>query len=273
MKSSPSLASRRSCTSTSSSNKEKHQGITKLQGHLVTTTISAATLNKCTTSTPMVVSLRRIGKRILDHLRSKEAKEPLSKGQISITTEGACKAEAVVMAEAPTHSSLCTACTMAVKPTIAQKTAPSSSSPKERWSKIPTSLYNNHCLERLTTQCNGLCLTTNILRPTLRSSCHKPTKTASSLPILPLCHNQPPTTFTGSTNNIPSISFIDHLPNAKKHKSSKQTRNQSTPPPPLQICEPPQQTKSFPTHGIIVTINKGSNTDFDNNRQQRDYYR
>jgi hypothetical protein len=44
-------------------------------------------------------------------------------------------------------------------------------------------------------------------------------------------------------------------------------------PPPLQICEPPQQSDHFPTHGTILTIIGGSNTDFENKRQQRDYYR
>jgi hypothetical protein len=45
------------------------------------------------------------------------------------------------------------------------------------------------------------------------------------------------------------------------------------PPPPLpQIQEPPQQPDTFPTHGTILTITKGSNTDFDINRQHRDYY-
>jgi hypothetical protein len=44
-------------------------------------------------------------------------------------------------------------------------------------------------------------------------------------------------------------------------------------PPPLQICEPLQQIDSYPTHDTILTITGGSNTDFDNKRQQRDYYR
>jgi hypothetical protein len=39
------------------------------------------------------------------------------------------------------------------------------------------------------------------------------------------------------------------------------------------IREPPQQTESFPTHDTILTITGGSNTDFDNKRQHRDYYR
>jgi hypothetical protein len=48
------------------------------------------------------------------------------------------------------------------------------------------------------------------------------------------------------------------------------------PPPPLpppQIQEPQQQNDTFPTHGTILTITGGSNTDFDTKWQRRDYYR
>jgi hypothetical protein len=90
----------------------------------------------------MAIDLRRIGTKILDHLYKSEAREPSSKGQNSIR-EGACQVEAVVVAEAHTHSSLRTTSTMAVTPTTAQKTIPYSSSLKERWSKNPTSLCSN----------------------------------------------------------------------------------------------------------------------------------
>jgi hypothetical protein len=40
-----------------------------------------------------------------------------------------------------------------------------------------------------------------------------------------------------------------------------------------QIQEPPQQAYAFPTHGTILTITGGSNTNFDTKRQRRDYYR
>jgi hypothetical protein len=43
------------------------------------------------------------------------------------------------------------------------------------------------------------------------------------------------------------------------------------PPPPPQIQEPQQEAKTFPTHGTILTIIRGSNTDFDTNGQHRDY--
>jgi hypothetical protein len=55
--------------------------------------------------------------------------------------------------------------------------------------------------------------------------------------------------------------------------NTNQQTKLETNPPPLQIREPPQQTDSFPTHDTILTITGGSNTDFDNKRQQRDYYR
>jgi hypothetical protein len=96
----------------------------------------------------MVVSLQRIGKRILDHLRKKEATEILSKGQTNITREGVHQAEAVVAVETHIHSGLRTTCTTTVKPTITQKTAPYYLSPKERWSKTPINLRNNHHPEK-----------------------------------------------------------------------------------------------------------------------------
>jgi hypothetical protein len=103
--------------------------MTKLEGQPTTMTISAATPSMCTTSTPLVMGLWRTGKRILDHLRKKEAMEPSSTCQTSIIREGACQAETTV--EAHTHSSIRTACTMAVKPTIAQKIAPYSMSQRK----------------------------------------------------------------------------------------------------------------------------------------------
>jgi hypothetical protein len=90
----------------------------------------------------------------------------------------------------------------------------------------------------------------------------QPNSTSDILPILPLRHNQPSSTFVGSINNIPSLGSTDnipslgstdnipassstnHLPNAKQH-------------------QPQQQNEAFPTHGTILTITGGSNTDFD----------
>jgi hypothetical protein len=104
--------------------------------------ISVATPSKYIALTPMAVDLRRIGKGILVHLYNKETKDPLSKDETTIIIEGACQAEV------HTLSNLYTACFTTVKPTIAQKIAPSSSSPKERWSKTPASLHSNHHLEK-----------------------------------------------------------------------------------------------------------------------------
>jgi hypothetical protein len=42
--------------------------------------------------------------------------------------------------------------------------------------------------------------------------------------------------------------------------------------PPPQVQEPPQQHENFPTHGTILTITEGSNTDIETKRQRRDYY-
>jgi hypothetical protein len=53
------------------------------------------------------------------------------------------------------------------------------------------------------------------------------------------------------------------------NNANQQTKPETNPPtpPPLQIREPLQQIDSFPTHGTILTITEGSNTDFDNKRQ------
>jgi hypothetical protein len=64
------------------------------------------------------------------------------------------------------------------------------------------------------------------------------------------------------------------MPNNTTH----QNKPEANPPPPplsarLQIREPPQQNDNFLTHDTILTITEGSNTNFDNKRQQRDYYR
>jgi hypothetical protein len=94
----------------------------------------------------MAVGLQKTGKRILGHPRKKEVTRLLTTDQISTTREVASQVKVVVTAEA--HSSLCTACTMEMILTIAQKTTQYSSNPRERWSKTPTSLHNNLYLEK-----------------------------------------------------------------------------------------------------------------------------
>jgi hypothetical protein len=74
------------------------------------------------------------------------------------------------------------------------------------------------------------------------------------------------------TNNIPSDSTTDHIPNAKQRKSN-QDRSQPTTATSATIQEHPQQLDTFPTHNTILTITEGSNTDIDTKRQQRDDYR
>jgi hypothetical protein len=61
------------------------------------------------------------------------------------------------------------------------------------------------------------------------------------------------------------------MPNNRNQESKPETN--PPPPPLLQIYESLQQTKSFPTHGTILIITGGSNTDFNSKRQRRDYYR
>jgi hypothetical protein len=61
------------------------------------------------------------------------------------------------------------------------------------------------------------------------------------------------------------------MPNKTNQQNKPETNPR--PPPLLQIREPLQQNNNFPTHGTILTITEGSNTNFDNKRQQRNYYR
>jgi hypothetical protein len=115
--SSPNSASQRCYTSASSSSKEKHLTTTKLQNHLVTIIINAATSSKYTSSILMAADLQRIGKRILDYPCKKEASGLSITDQVSTVRKGACQAEATVVDEACTLSSLCIVCTTTVKPT------------------------------------------------------------------------------------------------------------------------------------------------------------
>jgi hypothetical protein len=48
------------------------------------------------------------------------------------------------------------------------------------------------------------------------------------LPIIPICHNKPISTFANFTNNISNGSATNHIPNAKQHQSSSQDRSQTS---------------------------------------------
>jgi hypothetical protein len=105
--------------------------------------------------------------------------------------------------------------------------------------------------------------------------------TSGILSILPLHHSQPSTVSANSIDHIPSSSSTDHISlssstnHLPRENNNSQIKNEANPPPqpPPQTQEPQQQSKAFPTHGTILTINGGSNTDFNTKRQHRDYYR
>jgi hypothetical protein len=89
-------------------------------------------------------------------------------------------------------------------------------------------------------------------------------------------------TFTSITDNIPFISSTDnispssstnHLPSTKQYQPQVKTKANPQPLPLPQFQGHQQQTDAFPTHGTILKITGGSNTDFGSKRQRRDYYR
>jgi hypothetical protein len=181
------LANQRSNTSTSSSTKENPPKKTKLNG-LATMIINAITPSRCIASIPMVVCHQRIGKIILDHLCKKGTMQLSTRGLPITVSEAVHRAETAVTAEARTLSNLRTASFMAVKPITAQKITPYSLSQKERWSKTPNNLCNNHHPEKSTIPYSGPLTTMNTLHLTLRLFCSNPTKAAK--PNLQLITNR-----------------------------------------------------------------------------------
>jgi hypothetical protein len=63
------------------------------------------------------------------------------------------------------------------------------------------------------------------------------------------------------------------MPSNTNANQVKAEKNSPLPPPPQQAQKPPQQLENFPTHGTILTITRGSNTNFGTKRQHKDYYR
>jgi hypothetical protein len=170
-------ASRRSNISTSSTSRGKSQNQAKLQDP-ITMIINATTPSLCTSLILMVTGHQRTGRRTSDHLRRKETQGPSIKDLPNTAKEA--ELQIVVVAEAHTQSSLCTICTMTMKPIIAPKTAPSFWSQRKKWGKNLQNLRSNQHLEKLTIPCNGPLTTSNILHHILRSFHHKLTKIAKA---------------------------------------------------------------------------------------------
>jgi hypothetical protein len=61
---------------------------------------------------------------------------------------------------------------------------------------------------------------------------------------------------------VPQIAY----PTPNNANPELKTEANPPPSPAPQIQEPPQQPDTFPTHGTILTIIGGSNTDFDTKR-------
>jgi hypothetical protein len=198
--------------------------MTKLQDPPATMTTSVATPSKYTTSIPMVVGLRKTGKRILGYPQKKEIKGPSITDQTSITSEGACQVEAAVATEAHSHSSLCIACTMAMIPTTAQYSDIPWVQEKDGARIQPSSATIIIQGSESHKAVGSTSLPIFFVIPFALYATNSSKQSGASsglLPILSLCHNQSPPAFTSSINNIPSASFINYLSNAKQHESAK----------------------------------------------------
>jgi hypothetical protein len=182
--------------------------------------------SQCIASTQTVLGHQRIMRRILGHLRKKEIQGPPIKDSFGTIKEVAHQIMVVVATEVHTHSNLHTACSTIIRLTIAQKIAPYSSSPNEKWTKNPTSLHSKHTQRSQSHYAMGLtplAIFSNL--PFAFPTTSLPEKSSPSpglLPIISLRHNQPFTTFTNFTNNISPSSAINYIPNAKQHQSSSQ---------------------------------------------------
>jgi hypothetical protein len=173
-------ASERFSVSARLSNKEKFQNQMKPKGPLTIMTTNTAIPSQCIALTLMVTGPQRTGRRILGHLRKKETQRPLIRDSLSTIREAVHQTVATV--EAHTHSDLHTICSTAVRPAIAPKIAPYSSSPREKWTRDRTTHRHNQHPEKSTTPHNGLPITSNTLHLTLRIFHHKPIKTIRPKP-------------------------------------------------------------------------------------------
>jgi hypothetical protein len=86
MNSSQNSASLRSSISVSLSSRRRYQNPTKPQD-LATMKTSEATPNKCTSLILMVAGHQRIGRRISEHLRKKDIREPSTKDPCEVVKE------------------------------------------------------------------------------------------------------------------------------------------------------------------------------------------
>jgi hypothetical protein len=85
-------------------------------------------------------------------------------------------------------------------------------------------------------------------------------------------HPQPPSAPQITYHHaLPQITYP--TPNNTNANQVKAEPSPPLPPPPQQAHKPPEQIENFLTHGSILTITGGSNTDFKTKRQRKDYYR
>jgi hypothetical protein len=178
MNSSQNSVNPRSSIFTSLCSGGKFQSLTKVRD-LGTMKTSEATPNQYASLISMAAGHQKIGRRTSEHLRKKDTREPPTKDSCRAAKEAARRIGAKVVVEALIHLNLCTACTMAVKPTTTPKIAPFSLSQKEKWSKIPPNLRSNLHPEKSITQCNPP-PTSNILHnqsPIIRFFHRNPTRT------------------------------------------------------------------------------------------------
>jgi hypothetical protein len=126
---------------------------------------------------------------------------------------------------------------------------------KKKWPKTIPSLCHNLHPEKSIIKCSGHHRT---LHTALHTLCLFPDELTQTItrdnlrPIINLTTMPQPTT-----------------PNLFHYRRSP-TQHQTT--QPTKLREPPHQRNNFPTHDMIHMITGGSNADFQNKIQQRDYY-